>query len=265
MKTMAKLFMQNLRANWLRFAAGQKRIQSLLRALLCGWYSKVSRLNRYLNGNTETTPVFDLVNAGDNHRFATPTCIVSNCLLLGYYGGWKKFQGMMAKPPYNLVISDEAAQAAVKQYREGSPRVVNHWYSHQKWLKISAIDQDATHEVALPNGRILRYFEPRTDGDEITAMNELGGNRFKLHAGILTNNEIQSISRDIMCDAWLALDAAGIPVLWSVHDELVFEVPEDQVDAAVPRIRELMTTSSSWAAGCPLDVEITVADRYCKD
>lgn len=186
-------------------------------------------------------------------------------LLLGYYGGWKKFQGMVAKPPYNIAISDEVAQATVKEYRESNPRIVNHWYSHQKWLRISAIDQDATHEVALPNGRILRYFEPRPDGNEITAMNELGGNRFRLHAGILTNNEIQSISRDILCDAWLALDAAGIPVLWSVHDELVFEVLEDQVDAAIPRIRELMTTSSPWAAGCPLDVEITVADRYCKD
>ena len=85
-----------------------------------------------------------------------------------------------------------------------------------------------------------------------------------MYGGKLTENEVQASCRDILCDAWLACAKAGLLPVLNVHDELVFEVPEKDVEAAVPEIRRLMTTCSPWAEGLPLGVDINVLDAYAK-
>ena len=196
-------------------------------------------------------------------------------LQLGYYCGWARFMETANKPPYNLGISEEEAKAAVAQYRESNPRIVNHWYQHQKWLQISVNHGDPTHEVELKSGRVLKYHKPQAalvfdekrkrNVVEYSALGELGGTRTRIHAGILTNNEIQGMASDVLHDAWLALHDAGFrDVLWTIHDELVVEVDAGSAEESRVRIVELMRSSSPWAAGCPLDAEAIISDHYCK-
>lgn len=211
-----------------------------------------------------TTPVFDLVNAGPNHRFATANGIVANCTLgLGYGAGAPKFQAF-TKLTTGLELTDAQALSAVTDYRRKNAGVVNFWRGHQEALAYSARRKDATHEVELKSGRILTYWEPRLVGKEIEVYQTRGNYKTRVYGGKLTENEVQASCRDILCDAWLACaDAGFLPVL-NVHDELVFEVPEDEAPQIVPEIRRLMTTCSPWAEGLPLGVDITVSKFYTK-
>lgn len=79
------------------------------------------------------------------------------------------------------------------------------------------------------------------------------------------NAPIQGTSADIIKRAMVrmtpALVAAGLPevrMLLTVHDELVFELPETHVEAATPVIRDVMATAAAplVTLDVPLDVEI---------
>jgi NDP-sugar pyrophosphorylase family protein len=75
----------------------------------------------------------------------------------------------------------------------------------------------------------------------------------------------QSVARDVLRDAWIALVDAGYDVNWTVYDEFVVPVPEDaDLEAARADVRRLMVSSSPWAEGLPLDAEIEIADHYKK-
>ena len=236
----------------------------MLRMLLCDLYGVVCRLNRYLNGNTRTTPVFDLVHAGPNHRYTTPNLTVHNCVLgLGYQSGGPKFKSF-TKTQTGLDLTLDEAERAVADYRARNWRVTRYWSEHQQALAFSARRLDDTHQVELRSGRILTYWEPRTTGREISAFAARGESRSFFYGGKLTENEVQSSCRDILCDAWLAMDRAGYEVILTVHDEIVVEVPDDEVKQRVEDVRRLMTTCSPWAEGLPLGVDICVADVYRK-
>lgn len=189
-------------------------------------------------------------------------------LLLGYHGGWKRFQSQAAQAPYFLTLTEEEAQAAVNEYRSKNPGVVNHWHEHQRWLQYSVNHGDPTHEVELPDGRKLVYFEPKYEDGEITARHVRGGPRLRLHSGVLTNNEIQSMCYGVLRDAWVGLDrelaSEGCRVLFTVHDEFVIEVPSAAAPALIPEIKRIMVTSSPWIGDCPLDAEVVVSDHYLK-
>jgi len=156
------------------------------------------------------------------------------------------------------------AKADIDQYRKDNPKVVAHWKSHQAYLLKSANNKDRTHEVCLRSGRVLTYHNPQRVGREIKAQFEMGGKFKFLHSGVLTNNEVQATARDILRDAWLAASAAGKQVLWTVHDEIIFEVKEDRAEEELKECIDIMLNSSPWAAGCPLGVEGAIVDRYTK-
>ncbi|TCO82686.1 DNA polymerase I [Plasticicumulans lactativorans] len=61
-------------------------------------------------------------------------------------------------------------------------------------------------------------------------------------------------------DAWLQGGGAAARMIMQVHDELVFEVAADAVEAFVPRVRELM--SAAAALSVPLDVDVGVGDNW---
>jgi DNA polymerase-1 len=60
---------------------------------------------------------------------------------------------------------------------------------------------------------------------------------------------------------WIAeQEADSIRMLMQVHDELVFEVREDLVEAYLPSIRTLMSEAAALAV--PLEVGIGVGDNW---
>jgi DNA polymerase len=70
------------------------------------------------------------------------------------------------------------------------------------------------------------------------------------YGGKLVENCTQAVARDLMAEAMLRVDAAGLPIVMSVHDELVCEVPEDQADPQ--KLCDLMSILPPWAKGLPV-------------
>lgn len=181
----------------------------------------------------------------------------------GYQSGASSFR-RQARVLANLVLTEEEAARAVYEYRADNPRVVQYWYDHHDMLLYSTRRGDDTHQVELASGRVLTYWNPSFGLRGVEVTRGLGCGRTNMYGGKLTENEIQATCRDILCDAWLALDAAGYSVSLTVHDEIVVEVPEDEAKDRVSEVERLMTTSSPWAEGLPLGVETMISKVYRK-
>lgn len=82
------------------------------------------------------------------------------------------------------------------------------------------------------------------------------------------NTPIQGSAADLIKLAMLNLDEAlcnaglGTRMLLTVHDELILEVPEHEVDAVVPLVRE--TLESVFELKVPLVVDIGVGDNWAE-
>ncbi len=83
------------------------------------------------------------------------------------------------------------------------------------------------------------------------------------YGGMLVENIVQAISRDLMADAMLRAEAGGVyAVVLSVHDELISEADIDAGD--VHEFEQLMSKCPPWATGCPITAEGWRGLRYHK-
>lgn len=200
----------------------------------------------------------------------------SRILGLGYGCSKVKFKGL-AKSMCDLDLTEAEAGEQVKAFRDTNQGIVKMWLNHQNGLITSVNQHDPVHEIQLASGRILTYFAPRRipvklkgrDGeeyqrDEYYASVVKGEPLHKLYGAKLTENEIQATGRDLVKDGWIALDKAGYNVLFTVHDEYVIEVPDEDVPEALLEIPEILKESSPWAETCPIDFEISSGKHYEK-
>jgi DNA polymerase-1 len=80
------------------------------------------------------------------------------------------------------------------------------------------------------------------------------------------NAPMQGTAADIIklamlaTDAWLVKEQPAVKMLMQVHDELVFEIAENQLESACAKIRQLM--SSALALDVPLLVEIGIGNNW---
>jgi DNA polymerase len=83
------------------------------------------------------------------------------------------------------------------------------------------------------------------------------------YGGKLTENVDQAVSRDIMANGLLRVEAAGYPPVMSVHDEGVSEVPDDHA-GTVKEYEDLLCVLPDWASGLPLKASGWEGKRYRK-
>jgi DNA polymerase len=79
----------------------------------------------------------------------------------------------------------------------------------------------------------------------------------------LTENVVQATARDIMADAMIRAEAEGYPIVFTVHDEIVADVPETH--GSLDHFVETMAEVPFWAKGCPIAVDAFESDRYRKE
>ena len=68
--------------------------------------------------------------------------------------------------------------------------------------------------------------------------------------------------RTTMAQAVILSDYASLRLVLSVHDELVFLVPEQMIDRAARACNHVMSMSPSWAPDFPLATEVKVGKNY---
>jgi DNA polymerase len=145
--------------------------------------------------------------------------------------------------------------------------------------KISVIADSAWLLIKLPSGRLLTYARPRLVNTEMPwstpkrpAWRDVawveGENsmtrqweRYSLWGGFLTENVVQAVARDLLAEAMRRMDAEGINVVLTVHDEVVCEVSSPP---QVERMREIMMDVPAWARGIPIAVEGWTGARFQK-
>jgi DNA polymerase len=80
----------------------------------------------------------------------------------------------------------------------------------------------------------------------------------------LAENWTQATARDVLASAWIRCDAFGHRPVLSVHDELVFEVPEGSAEEDLRRIVGIMEEPVSWAPGLTLRADGRLCCVYGK-
>jgi hypothetical protein len=179
---------------------------------------------------------------------------------LGYGLGAKKFQ-TLAK------LEASEAERLVALYRGKNPLVTKLWRRLEDNLRKTAMTTGDHHaEVALPSGRSIMYRNVSTDHGGLTAEIPRNGKMLRLGiwGGVICENLVQAVARDVFMDRCLALQDAGLPCCLRVHDEAVIVVPKATAEEDFKRAVAIMTESTHWAAGLPLAAEGIISDTYTK-
>lgn len=113
-------------------------------------------------------------------------------------------------------------------------------------------------KIKLPSGRYLHYFNARLEKKKkfdkmqeclcYTAYDSKGVQTKDLYGGLICENVIQAVARDILLSGMLNAEAAGGTVCMTIHDEIVCEVPLDSA-FNVDVLSKCMTEVPEWACG----------------
>jgi DNA polymerase-1 len=122
---------------------------------------------------------------------------------------------------------------------------------------------ERTRETARRQGYVETLFGRRLHTAEINAANL---NRRQAAERAAINAPMQGTAADLIklamlaVDRWIRESGADVRMIMQVHDELVFEVQENVVDAAREHIRQAM--SEVAALSVPLVVDVGVGDNW---
>src|SRR5215471_3782173 len=128
--------------------------------------------------------------------------------------------------------------------------------------------------MKLPSGRSLSYpfakLKTTDRGDlAVTFMDNQQGKfvpcRFGhgAYGGIWMENAVSATARDVFADAMPRLEAAGFPVVFHVHDEIVAEVLTESEHTA-ERFVEIITAAPPWADGMAIAAKSRNGPRFIK-
>ena len=126
---------------------------------------------------------------------------------------------------------------------------------------------EETKRICREHGYVTTLFGRRCHYPDIAAKNP-SIRAFNERAAI--NARLQGSAADIIRRAMVrvapALQASGLSgrMLLQVHDELIFEVPEDEVAATLPLVTGIMERAPEPAAllNVPLKVDARAADNW---
>ena len=209
-------------------------------------------------------------------------------LALGYQGSTGALISMGA---LRMGLTEEELPAIVRRWRAANKRIVDLWYALERAAVETirtgrpsgvrgltlAMEGDAeTNQwfltITLPSGRKLYYARPSLlPGQHGDSIHYQGMDQttkkwkdLETYGGKLTENCVQAIARDCLAEAIERLEAAGYPVVFHVHDEVVIDRTctcdgREELDA----VCGIMGQPVSWAPGLPLKADGWV-DRYYK-
>ncbi len=209
-------------------------------------------------------------------------------LALGYQGSTGALIKMGA---LDMGLTEAELPDIVNRWRDANKRIRDLWYGMEA-AAVQAIqtgqpvglhnlvlarEMDNGNDldfltIRLPSGRKLYYAKPslgqnQWGGPSITYMGmDQTTKKWKLietYGGKLVENCVQAIARDCLAEAIERLEAAGYPVVFHVHDEVVVECAASR--ASLDDIAAIMSRPAPWAPDLPLRADGWVGDFFKKD
>ena len=164
---------------------------------------------------------------------------------------------------------------------ESGFRVGGLWRDLQATLTRSAASKAPKFWFDLPGGWRKVYHDPQVRFNTGTSELSSGRSRYYmaravqggritiLNGGKLTENIIQTIGRILLGNMIAEIHDKHPTWIYefSVYDEIVVSVPEDEAEAALPEMIHIMTAGDyikDWTQGLPLGAEGEIAEHYMK-
>lgn len=196
---------------------------------------------------------------------------------LGFGAGAATFK-KVAKIMGNIELPDDEALRVTQAWRAKYSDIVTGWRQCQKLIDAlyrgnefspdpRGLVRSDKGSVLLPSGRRLYYPDLVSERDEKTGKAQYhygtGRNRSKVYSGLLDENLVQAIARDVIAEQALTIQLrTGYYPALTVHDELVYVVPEAQAQDHLREINHVMRTSPTWLPGIVLWSEGDIAYNY---
>jgi DNA polymerase len=198
---------------------------------------------------------------------------------LGFGAGAATFQ-KVAKLMGGVDLSLEESQDVVYKWRDAYSNIAQGWKTcHYALTKINQgmefeIDPwglcYTTHEgIKTPMGMIryphLRKELNEEDGREEWVYGE-GRRKARIYAGKVTENIVQHLAREVICDNMLAVAKTPLgkkykPAL-TVHDELVYVVRDEEAQEMLDTVQEIMRNGVTWWSDLVTWSEGDIAQTY---
>lgn len=236
-------------------------------------------------------PVETIVKGHENYALRQRGKVAE--LALGYQGGVGAMRRMDTSHALDDMSNDEV-QEIVNNWRDASSRIRALWYdmenaaleviSYGGEQKVRGLVLAREYDILqgtpvmtirLPSGRKLYYIKPQITENRWGApsISYYGVDQttkkwkpIETYGGKLTENCVQAIARDCLAEAIEHLEAAGFPIVFHVHDEVVIDIkPFADDKTMLAQVREIMTTPIPWAQGLPLGADGWVGQFFKKD
>ena len=184
----------------------------------------------------------------------------------------------------DMGLSEEELPDLIDDWRNSNPKIVQFWWDIEK-AAIETIKDHKDRQVGrigvtfisntlwlqLPSGRRLAYVKPKLQPNRFGRLSityeGLGQNnkwsRIETYSGKLVENITQATARDLLAEAMWRIENAGLDIVGHVHDEVILEVPED--DVTVEKVCQIMNQNPKWADGICLSSAGYSGSYYFKD
>ncbi|MGH6796585.1 MAG: hypothetical protein ACREDH_15630 [Methylocella sp.] len=183
----------------------------------------------------------------------------------------------------DVLLAEKVVHAYRKQW---APKVPHLWYALEA-AALRAVETGVSAEAygvvykpegawlsaTLPSGwQKLWYPEPTWHAEGKFGKPHWMSRTYKggrmthrsMYGGLLTENAVQGLARGLLVASMMRLEREGFPIVLTVHDEIMCEVPEDR--AGLPRFKALMAEPTAWSERLrvPVAVEEWQGSRYKK-
>lgn len=242
--------------------------------------------------------VYDLLNAGPNHRFTIRTkhgaLVVHNC---GYGVSWRKYADTLLRQGVRL-SSDidqhyEMAHHAHNVYRASNPNIVAFWDTCQTVIKALYLGysgefggpndnifqysvapicgRDDVPTIIGPNKYTLRYFKLSCEVSEKNNREEYYYTRVKgkselktkIYGGALAENLCQYLAFALLQWQACRMTEQGIRLIANIHDSFLAICPEDEAEHTKSVMESCMSSVPDWLGDFPVACEAEIGKDYC--
>ena len=208
-------------------------------------------------------------------------------LACGYGMGHVKFRDTCKG--YGVELEEETCKMAVKEYRINNYQIANQWKEQEEAVlkaiktggkvvagKVVWFTYKGNLYCKLPSGRFLVYNKPSikpydfygkvTEGIFVWGNKTRNGQKcwqeYNIYGGLILENIIQAVARDLMCEALKRFDGGIYEVVMHSHDEVIAEVREGL--GSVKEFTSIMCEKSDWSKEIPISAEGWRGKRYKK-